>query len=79
MTTAPSDNVGRETFNDGGGSGRGRRAVPWRVEGMPDSNKGGQPGDRRKRFTPWLWLAVLYLGFFLIFSFQDRAFGAGPR
>ncbi|WP_246084789.1 ATP-dependent zinc metalloprotease FtsH [Pseudarthrobacter phenanthrenivorans] len=40
---------------------------------MPDSDKGGQPGDRKKRFTPWLWLAVLYLGFFLIFSFQDRA------
>ncbi|TPV47583.1 ATP-dependent zinc metalloprotease FtsH [Pseudarthrobacter phenanthrenivorans] len=73
MTTAPSDNVGRETFNDGGGSGPARRGVPWRVEGIPRRDQGGQPGDRKKRFTPWLWLAVLYLGFFLIFSFQDRA------
>ncbi len=33
----------------------------------------GQSGGRGGRLRPWLWLVVLYLGFFLIFSFQDRA------
>ncbi|WP_240721052.1 ATP-dependent zinc metalloprotease FtsH [Pseudarthrobacter sp. NamE2] len=30
-------------------------------------------GGWGRRIRPWLWLAVLYLGFFMIFSFQDRA------
>lgn len=40
---------------------------------MPAGDQGGQPGERRRWYVRWLWLAVLYLGFFLIFSLQDRA------
>ncbi|TLM84067.1 ATP-dependent zinc metalloprotease FtsH [Pseudarthrobacter sp. NamE5] len=51
----------------------GRRA-PWRIEGMPArTGDDGQSGGRGQRLRPWIWLAALYLGFFLIFSFQDRA------
>lgn len=54
-------------------AGTGRRSVPWRVEGMALKGKGTPPGGRKQRFKPWVWLAVLYLGFFLVFSFQDVA------
>lgn len=50
------------------------RRPPWRIEGMP--GLAGSPeisSGGWGRWRPWLWLAVLYLGFFLIFSFQDRA------
>ncbi|TLM72794.1 ATP-dependent zinc metalloprotease FtsH [Pseudarthrobacter sp. NamB4] len=50
------------------------RRTPWRIEGMPGrTGDEGQGGGRGQRLRPWIWLAVLYLGFFLVFSFQDRA------
>lgn len=39
---------------------------------MPGRGDGPEP-SRGRWYKPWLWLAVLYLGFFLILSFQDRA------
>ncbi|MEW1812571.1 ATP-dependent zinc metalloprotease FtsH [Pseudarthrobacter phenanthrenivorans] len=43
------------------------------MEGLAVKGKGGQRGRRKRWFTPWVWLAVLYMGFFLVFSFQDVA------
>jgi cell division protease FtsH len=53
-------------------SGAGKKSVPWKVEGMPGRGDGSEP-SRGRWYKRWLWLAVLYLGFFLILSFQDRA------
>ena len=68
----------QDALRGAGQDGSSHRSVPWRVEGLAVKGRGNQPGRRQRRFTPWVLLAVLYLGFFLVFSFQDVASAPTP-
>lgn len=73
MDNERTGNSSPEALRGADPAGTGRRSVPWRVEGLAAKGKGSPPDGRKRRFAPWVWLAVLYLGFFLVFSFQDTA------
>lgn len=73
MENERADNSRPEALRGKDPGGTGRRSVPWRVEGLAVKSKGGSSGGHKRRFTRWVSLAVLYLGFFLVLSSQDVA------
>lgn len=74
MENERSTDSGAEPRRGSGTADTDRRGVPWRVEGLAAKGD-GEPRGRKRKFAPWVWLAVLYLGSFLMFSFQDVASG----